>query len=263
MDARTDVVKVMGRSQARRKEFTMNETPRSIVAGFDTRNSAEQAADELLDKGFTEDDVIVAVRDHDYASSGGAMVRSEEEDAITHLAHLIGLTGIPEAQARMLAIALDSKDAIVAIDAGSRLEEAETILGEHGGIFEGSDVVDRPEWEEARHVFRGHWESRSDDTGRSWDEARPAYHYVYEKAVEPEFRGRTWRSAEPDLQSGYEGWMSKQGYPAQGSTWDWFKETLHELWTPTTRGAPPDDIVHPERLHRWVRLTRSGPATQE
>ncbi len=238
----------------------MSEMPRSVVAGFDARKEAEQAAGELFKWGFSEDDVVVAVRDHDYAASGGVLVRSEEEDAISHLAHLIGLAGIPADAARALAARFDSFDAIVAVNAAGRLDEAQTILRDHGGSFDSGAPGDRPDWEEARQILRGHWERRSDELDRSWDEARGGYHYVYEKAIEPEFRGREWKSAEPELQSGYEGWLAERGYQAQSNSWEWLKETLHELWTPATRGAAPDDIVHPERLHRWIRLTRTSPA---
>ena len=236
----------------------MEEMPRPVVAGFDARKEAEQAADELLKWGFAEDDVVVAVRDHDYAASGGLLVRSEDEDAISHLTHLIGLAGVPEATARTLAIKLDSMDAIVAVNAAGRDQEARTILRDHGGSFDGGDLADRPGWEEARQILRGHWERRTDELDRSWDEARGGYRYVYEKAIDPEFRGRAWKSAEPELQSGYEGWLGERGYQAQSNNWEWLKETLRELWTPATRGASPDDIVHPERLHRWVRLTRAS-----
>ncbi len=237
----------------------MEATSRSIVAGFDARKAAELASDELLKWGFSDEDVIVAVRDHDFAASGGAMVRSEEEDAISHLAHLIGLTGVPEEKARALAIRFDSMDAVVAVDADNRLDEARTILRDHGGIFEPSNGSDRTEWEEARQILRGHWELRAGEAGRSWDQARGGYHYIYEKAIDPEFRGRTWKSAESELQSGFEGWLSEKGYQTHQNTWEWLKETMRELWTPATRGAAPDDIVHPERLHRWIRLSRTGP----
>ena len=231
---------------------------RSIVAGFDARKTAELASDELLKWGFSEEDVIVAVRDHDYAASGGAMIRSEEEDAISHLAHLIGLAGVPDEQSRALASRFDSMDAVVAVDANGRLDEARTILRDHGGVFEPSGSTDRAEWEEARHILQGHWERRADDSGHSWDQAREGYRYIYEKAIDPEFRGRTWNSAESELHSGFEGWLSEKGYQTHQSTWEWLKETLHELWIPATRGASPDDIVHPERLHRWIRLNRTG-----
>lgn len=241
----------------------MGEMPQSIVAGFEARKSAEEAADELLKKGFAEDDVIVAVRDHDYASSGGAMVRSEDEDAISHLAHLIGLSGFPEDESRGLATRFDSMDAIVAVDTDERHDVARSVLSDHGGNFDGSTETLRPSWEEARHVLRGHWERKGNHTGKSWDEASSGYEYVYEKAVEPEFRGRTWQSAEPELQSGYQRWLAERGYRQPSSSWDWLKETMHELWTNATRGASPDDIVHPERLHRWIRLQRSVPVAEK
>ena len=241
----------------------MNERSRSVVAGFDARNAAERAAEELLKWGLSDDDVVVAVRDHDYAASGGVMVRSEEEDAIAHLTHLIGLTGVPEDDARRLALRLDSADAVVAVDAGARADEARGILRDHGGEFDGSDDVDRPDWEEARRILQGHWERRSGAKDPAWQEAEGGYHYVYEKAAEPEFRGRTWVSAEPKLESGFEGWMAERGYRTQSNTWDWLKETLHELWTPAARGASPEDITHPERLHRWVRLVPTKLVSEE
>ena len=236
----------------------MDVRSRPIVAGFDARNAAERAADELLKWGLSDDDVVMAVRDHDYAASGGLMVRSEEEDAIAHLTHLIGLAGVPEDEARRLALRFDSSDAVVAVDAGERVDEARRVLRDHGGEFDGSEAFDRPDWEEARRILRGHWERRAGAKDPAWTEAEGGYHYVYEKASEPEFRGRTWTSAEPKLQSGFEGWMAERGYRTQSNTWEWLKETLHELWSPAARGASPDDITHPERLHRWVRLMRTS-----
>lgn len=241
----------------------MEARTRSVVAGFDARNAAERAADELLKWGISEDDVVVAVRDHDFSASGGAMVRSEEEDAIAHLTHLIGLTGVSEDEARRLALRFDSEDAIVAVDAGDRSDEVTRILRDHGGQFDGTAVLDRPDWQEARRVLQGHWERRAGAKGPDWTEAEGGYHYVYEKAAEPEFRGRSWTSAEPKLHSGFESWMVERGYRTESNTWEWLKETLRELWTPAARGASPDDITHPERLHRWVRLTRTSPVPDE
>ncbi len=234
----------------------MEQTHRAIVAGFDERHAAEEAADRLLASGFNEDEVMVAVRDHDYAASGGVMVRSEEEDAISHLAHLIGLTGVPEDESRRLAVQFDSKDAVLAVDADDRSNEARAIVRDFGGDFNGGDGEPRPEWSEAHQVFRGHWEERSGAKAedRPWQQAQAGYHYVYEKAVDPEFRGRTWESAEPALQSGFEGWAAERGYQVQSNAWKWLADTLHEIWSSSTRGAAPDDIVHPERLHRWIRL---------
>ncbi|MGA7671678.1 MAG: hypothetical protein WBW04_14720 [Nitrolancea sp.] len=241
----------------------MDASPRPVVAGFDARNSAERAADELLKWGLNDDDVVVAVRDHDYAAADGVMVRSEEEDAIAHLTHLIGLAGVLEDEARRLALRFDSSDAVVAVDAEDRFDEVQRILRDHGGQFDGPDAFDRPDWEEARRVLRGHWELRSGANDPAWKEAEGGYHYIYERAAEPDFRGRSWVSAEPKLQSGFEGWMAERGYRTQANTWDWLKETLHEIWTPAARGASPDDITHPERLHRWVRLTRASPVPDE
>ena len=181
----------------------MDVRSRPIVAGFEARNAAERAADELLKWGLSDDDVVMAVRDHDYAASGGLMVRSEEEDAIAHLTHLIGLAGVPEDEARRLALRFDSSDAVVAVDAGERVDEARRVLRDHGGEFDGSEAFDRPDWEEARRILRGHWERRAGAKDPAWTEAEGGYHYVYEKASEPEFRGRTWTSAEPKLQSGF------------------------------------------------------------
>jgi hypothetical protein len=241
----------------------MEEARRSLVAGFDARHSAEQAADQLLKWGLDPDAVIVAVRDHDYSASGGVMVRSAESDAVSHLAELLALAGVPEDDAGALAIRFDSMDAVVAVNAAERSNEASTILRDFGGELDADLAVDRPAWNEAREVLRGHWEKRPAGTTRPWAQAEAGYHYVYEKSVEPEFRGQAWQSAEPKLQSGFEGWAAERGYQTPSTAWDWLRETLREIWSPATRGASPDDIVHPERLHRWVRLVRTTPVTEE
>ena len=156
-----------------------------VVAGFESRQEAERAADHLLELGFDEDDLVVAVRDHDYASAGGVMVRSEEQDPVAHLAHLIGLTGVPEDDANPMASRLDSADAVVAVSAEGRSDEARRVLADYGGEFDWHESAERPGWEQARDVLRGHWEQRADDHpaghGRPWERAQAGYHYVLRK----------------------------------------------------------------------------------
>ncbi len=241
----------------------MEQVKEWIVAGFESRQEAERAADHLLELGFDGDDLVVAVRDHDYASAGGVMVRSEEQDPVAHLAHLIGLAGVPEVEAIPRASKLDSADAVVAVDVEGRYDEVRRVLSDYGGEFDWQDAAERPDWNAARDVLRGHWEQREGSHAERWEHAQAGYHYVYEKAIDPEFRGRTWQSAEPKLQSGYEGWAAAHGYHDSTNAWQWIRETVKDIWSPATRGASPDDIVHSERLHRWVRLTRTTPEGEE
>ena len=82
-------------------------------------------------------------------------------------------------------------------------------------------------WDTEMPRFRSSWQTRYGSTGGRWEDYEPSYHYGYDMASDPRYRGRTWSEVEPDLRRDYEA-----RYP--GSAWERFKESVREAWDSVT-----------------------------
>jgi len=78
-------------------------------------------------------------------------------------------------------------------------------------------------WAEAMPTYRQQWQSRYGASGGRWDDAEPGYRYGYEMSSRPEYRGRAWADAEPDLQRDW-----GRQYPDK--PWDRVKDSIRETW---------------------------------
>jgi uncharacterized protein (TIGR02271 family) len=75
--------------------------------------------------------------------------------------------------------------------------------------------------------FRRHYQSTYGSAGDSYDTYRPGYHYGYQMANDPRYKGRSWDDVESDLRSDY-----GQRYP--NSTWDRMKGSVRYGWNKVT-----------------------------
>jgi uncharacterized protein (TIGR02271 family) len=82
-------------------------------------------------------------------------------------------------------------------------------------------------WDEAMPRFRSRWQQRSGSTGGTWSSEEPRYRYGWEMANRPEYRGRSWDAAEPELRRDYE---SRYG----DSAWDDVKDSVRDAWDSLT-----------------------------
>jgi len=78
-------------------------------------------------------------------------------------------------------------------------------------------------WDEEMPRFRSSWQQRYGATGGDWSSAEPRYRYGWEMANRPDYRGRGWQEAEPELRRDYEGRYGD-------STWDEAKDSVRDAW---------------------------------
>jgi uncharacterized protein YrrD len=96
--------------------------------------------------------------------------------------------------------------------------------------------VDRPEhWDDVRGRFRARWEQRTGGRGGLWEEHEPGYRYGWEMASRPDFRTRTWNTAEPELRRD---WETRH----HDRPWDRVMDAIRDAWDDVT-GRDESDVA--------------------
>jgi hypothetical protein len=100
------------------------------------------------------------------------------------------------------------------------------IAGALGGWWSGRAIVEAVErlTEDDETYYRRHHASGASDSGRAYDDARPAYHLGHIAGMNPEYQGRRFEEIEEDLQRGwgddvrnrYGEWDAVRGYVEAG-----------------------------------------------
>jgi hypothetical protein len=76
-------------------------------------------------------------------------------------------------------------------------------------------------------LFRTHYQTTYTQTGRSYEDFRPAYFYGYDLAGNPQYRDRTWEQVEMDARRS---WESEH----HDTLWDDIKDAVREGWMRVT-----------------------------
>jgi uncharacterized protein (TIGR02271 family) len=85
-------------------------------------------------------------------------------------------------------------------------------------------------WNEISPQFRQTWQTRYGSQGGRYEDYEPYYRYGYEMSSDPRYQGRDWSQIEPDLRRNYGSWAQRNGYRADESGWDRFKDSVHDSW---------------------------------
>ena len=79
-------------------------------------------------------------------------------------------------------------------------------------------------WADVAPEFRSDWERRYGTSGRTWEQAEPAYRYGWESAHHERYRGREWSEVEADLDRD---WSDRYG---RHGAWGDARENAREAW---------------------------------
>jgi hypothetical protein len=92
-------------------------------------------------------------------------------------------------------------------------------------------MEERSDWEERKEQYRREWDERHSAHGETWAENEASYRYGYERASSPEFSGRAFDEAEPDLRRDWEGQYAD-------TPWEKAKHAIQDAWESVIGGAP-------------------------
>ncbi len=84
-------------------------------------------------------------------------------------------------------------------------------------------------WDQVMPTYRSWWEQRYGATG-NWTDYEPRYRFAWERANDPEYRGRSWTEVEPMLRRNWESRYHE-------STWNQVKDSIREAWDRVTSGV--------------------------
>lgn len=159
---------------------------------------------------------------------------------------LIGM-GVPKEEADYYEQEVRGGRTLVTVRAGGRMEEADAILHEHGandvqhrdraamttgtaaGTTAGMAYADTTgsgytgTWDTVSPYYRDRWRERYGTTGGRWEQYEPAYRYAWEYRQRPEYRDRSFASAETDLRRDWE--LRRGELP-----WDRVKDAMRDVW---------------------------------
>ena len=89
-------------------------------------------------------------------------------------------------------------------------------------------VTERPaDYDRYDPLFRTHYQTTYQKTGRSYEEFRPAYFYGYDLAGNPQYRNMTWEQVEMDARRSWE-------REHHDTLWDDIKDAVREGWMRVT-----------------------------
>jgi hypothetical protein len=90
-------------------------------------------------------------------------------------------------------------------------------------------VAERPVADYDRYdpLFRTHYQTTYQKTGRSYEDFRPAYYYGYDLAGNPQYRNTTWEQVEMDARRSWE-------REHHDTLWDDIKDAVREGWMRVT-----------------------------
>ena len=89
-------------------------------------------------------------------------------------------------------------------------------------------VTERPaDYDRYDPLFRTHYQTTYRETGRPYEELRPAYFYGYDLAGNPQYRNMTWEQVEMDARRSWE-------REHRDTLWDDIKDAVREGWMRVT-----------------------------
>jgi hypothetical protein len=114
-------------------------------------------------------------------------------------------------------------------------EKARMLLERHGGdVRAGTATSGMPAtadtasgWDTAMPGYRSRWQARYGASDGRWEDFEPAYRFGHEMRMAPQFRGRTWSEAEPELRRDWEG-------RHHDMPWDKAGRAIREVWEDVT-----------------------------
>jgi len=170
-----------------------------------------------------EDDVIVRSgmqgRDTDYTPDvrRPVVVISYDRDRPR------GDVGSPDLPARSV-----SESDWVGLAEPSEVETGTTV---ESGVLRDDDLpaTGVTDWGDVSARFRRDWQSEH-GTGGTWEEHEPGYHFGYEMAHDPRFRGRAFEEMEPDLRTEWTSWSGRSGPMSDESSWDRVRMSVRHAW---------------------------------
>lgn len=269
----------------------MQQRQATVVGGFDTQDAAQRAADELRSTGFTDDDLVIAVRERQ-PTDPHSQRKGRTSSPTGHLAEILGLTGTTTDQAHSFARQFASSKAVVAVQAGRRVEDVVRIFRDFGAEIGGVDAdavtgYDTPvtteatvaprdhveaasvgqltgrqrTWDELHPIYRAEFERGTNATAQRWEDVEPGYRYGFEMSTYDRYRQQDWSGVEPQFRTGYTTWAQQRGYPHDEGIWDRIKHAVQEAWQRAVSGDEPTSMrpsgspqVTPSMEDRWVRL---------
>jgi hypothetical protein len=86
-------------------------------------------------------------------------------------------------------------------------------------------------WEDVEPGYRARWLERYGESEEQWERYEPRYRYAWLYRRRPEYAGRTWKDAEPELRRG---WDERE----HGTPWDRAAAAIREVWEQRDLGAP-------------------------
>ena len=78
--------------------------------------------------------------------------------------------------------------------------------------------------------FRSHWDQNYRSTGLRYEDYDPAYHYGFDMANDPRYRGRRWEDVEPELRRDWETRYHDR-------PWNRFADSVRHAWNSMTGAA--------------------------
>jgi uncharacterized protein YrrD len=90
-------------------------------------------------------------------------------------------------------------------------------------------------WDDVRTRYRSRWEQRTAGRGGLWEEHEPGYRYGWEMASRPEYRTRSWSTAEPELRQDWE-------HRHHDRPWDRVVDAIRDAWDDVT-GRDETDVA--------------------
>jgi hypothetical protein len=89
-------------------------------------------------------------------------------------------------------------------------------------------MTERPaDYDRYDPMFRTHYQTTYKETGRSYEEFRPAYFYGYDLAGNPQYRNKTWEQVDMDARRSWE-------REHHDTLWDDIKDAVREGWMRVT-----------------------------
>jgi uncharacterized protein (TIGR02271 family) len=81
-------------------------------------------------------------------------------------------------------------------------------------------------WNEVMPTYRNRWQSQYGTTGGRWEDVEPAYRFAYESSSMPNYQGRSWEQAEPNLRRD---WAARD----PRTPWEKVKDAIRSAWDNT------------------------------
>src|SRR5439155_4995511 len=79
------------------------------------------------------------------------------------------------------------------------------------------------DWDSVRSHYRARWTEHYGAMGAQWETYEPRYRFAWEMSQRPDYQGRSWISAQPDLRSQWE-------VLHPDLEWETVADTIRDAW---------------------------------